>query len=92
MGTEPFWDLYITDQDEVLYMEDDSEIYESYAMVTPLSITDVEQSIMFMDADGRIHRVYLKKEPSDDGMSEVVYPYYVSWEDAGLVGVGQPHK
>ena len=81
-GTEPFWDLYITDNEVLYAVNEGIELsLESFQLLTPFVIEDKEQLIQYKNASGTVFGVKIKKEVTGDGMSDKEYPYSVSWPD-----------
>ncbi len=78
MGTEPFWDIYIL-ENEVLYVQ--FEEPQSYRLLTPFDKSAYRQKIKYESKDGSIHEVKIVKEPAGDGMSDKTYPYSVIFNE-----------
>lgn len=78
-GTEPFWDLYLTD-DEVLYTVNEEE-FKSYRLLTPFDRGAKKQRIRYENEKGKVTEVLIKKEPTSDGMSDNTYPYAVIFSE-----------
>lgn len=83
-GTEPYWDVYVTD--ELILIRDLDLLGKVY---TPNQVFDRdldEQTITFDLGDGETGTLKVKKEPADDGMSDATFPYSVNLN--GLPGCG----
>jgi len=78
MGTEPFWDIYIL-ENEVLYVQ--FEEPESYRLLTPFDQSAYSQKIKYESEDGQIYEVKIVKTPAGDGMSDRSYPYSVIFSE-----------
>ncbi len=80
IGTEPFWDLYIT-ENEVLYVDLGVDKFISYTLLTPFDKNKKIQTIKYKSSDGEIQEVTIKKEPASDEMSSRTYPYKVIFSE-----------
>ena len=78
MGTEPFWDLYIL-EDEVLYVVNEDP--QSYRLLTPFDNSAYSQKIKYESNDGTVYEVKLVNDPAGDGMSDRTYPYSVIFSE-----------
>lgn len=88
-GTEPFWDLYILDG-EALYVNMQSEIYETYELLDPFDLSKTNQTLRYKDAQGKEFSIVIRKEPTGDGMSDRTYPYSVrSQTEEYMKGAGE---
>jgi uncharacterized membrane protein len=81
-GTEPFWDIYFTNE-EVLYIKNDES--NSYKLVKPFDTNANTQTLKYQDENGNLFEIKILKKLTGDGMSEKSYPYSVIWDE------GKPH-
>ncbi|MDA0327311.1 MAG: hypothetical protein O3C47_09045 [Bacteroidetes bacterium] len=86
IGTEPFWDLYITEK-EVLYSVNEDYI-NSFILLTPFDKNIKTQKISYKSKENQVFNVTITKEPAGDGMSERTYPYTVIFSETDLNGAG----
>lgn len=83
--TEPFLDIYLT-ENELLYIDNGSEIQESYLLVSKFDKNLKSQEIIYMDKSGKQRKLEIKKESAGDGMSDRTYPYQLiinGWQGGG---------
>ena len=78
IGTEPFWDLYITEK-EVLYSVNEENT--SFILLTPFDKNIKTQKISYKSKENQVFNVTITKEPAGDGMSERTYPYTVIFSE-----------
>lgn len=72
MGTEPFWDVYLTPDGLLVVFNQEKTLYPVNA---GFSKDLKSQTIPFGDKQ----QLIIKKTPGNDGMSDRTYPYTVSW-------------
>jgi uncharacterized membrane protein len=91
LGSEPFWDIFIT-ADYLLYNNLADNSFYLYDLLTPFDKDKMEQVIKFQDSDAKTFELIIEKKPSDDGMSEKIYAYSLNWSENSLNGVGELAK
>lgn len=86
-GNEPFWDLYITDN-ELLYTVNGEN--SSYRLLNKFDKDVYSQTVRYRNNSGKEFSVKILKEPVTDE-SEQTYPYSVIWpgKDTYLNGAGE---
>ena len=73
--TEPFYEVYITDN-EILYLG--LSIKEAYTLVTKYDPHAESQNIKCIGSDGKINDdIIIDHKPGSDGMSDQIYPYSI---------------
>ena len=88
-GTEPFWDLYVL-KDELLYSDEGNEVFESYILLDRFQEGEYYQVLRCQKISGEIHSLTLTNKPTDNGMSEELYPFEVilDYGDSKRYGCG----
>jgi uncharacterized membrane protein len=84
MWTEPFWDVYIT-ENEILY----DFMWEKYRFYLNGEFNKYRQKQVFYNSneEGKWIRLTIVKEPGGDGMSDRSYPYTIKLEYSEFPGI-----
>jgi uncharacterized membrane protein len=72
--TEPFMDIYIT-PDELLIEDIGAKYMESFSLINSFNRHKRGQTVLFVDRNGQMEIVLIKKEAGSDGMSGRRYSY-----------------
>lgn len=83
-GTEPFWDIYIL-ENELLYKTTFEN--KTFRMTSIVFNPNIEiQTLQYFDSNGDTKEIVIKKEPSGDGMTDRTYPYSVFFNNLNGYG------
>ncbi len=88
MGTEPFWDIYLT-EDYLVHNDLTDNSFYTYKLMNQFDNTIDIQLIQFQDEAGENFELKIEKEEFLD-VAGRAYPYTVRWNKEGypLVGMG----
>jgi uncharacterized membrane protein len=84
-GTEPDWTIYLTET-ELYFSESYDTERKTYFLKTKFDKNLKSQTIIYINKEGKKDSIIIKKEPSNDGMSDRTFPYSVLFQ--GMVGCG----
>lgn len=91
LGTEPFWDIYLTEK-ELLLISESLEAKEIYSFDKAFDKNLRSQTITYAGKNGKKYKLQIKKEPTGDGMSEMTFPYAVLFDHLYVAGDSKLHQ